>query len=75
MNEESYMIFIRACMVGFFLTSTNWIVGLMALLGVHILYLLRVEKEETLLTMEFGEEYRNYIRSSGRLVPKFSGLK
>jgi len=56
--------------IGIFLASSNWIVGLSAFLGIHIMYQVRVEKEETLLVMEFGEEYRDYIKSTGRLIPK-----
>jgi protein-S-isoprenylcysteine O-methyltransferase Ste14 len=73
-RHPMYSSFYLLCL-GFFLASSNWIVGLATFSGVHFLYLLRVEKEEVLLTMEFGEEYREYIKSSGRLVPKFNSMK
>lgn len=36
-----------------------------------ILYFLRVPKEEEMLIAEFGDEYRNYMNVTGRVIPKF----
>jgi protein-S-isoprenylcysteine O-methyltransferase Ste14 len=36
-----------------------------------LLYFLRVPKEEEMLIQEFGNEYREYMRKTGRVVPRF----
>ena len=36
-----------------------------------ILYFFRVPKEEEMLIAEFGDEYRNYMKVTGRVIPKF----
>jgi protein-S-isoprenylcysteine O-methyltransferase Ste14 len=37
--------------------------------GFGTLYALRVRREEELMVGAFGEEYRDYMRRTGRLVP------
>jgi protein-S-isoprenylcysteine O-methyltransferase Ste14 len=49
----------------------NWIAGLSGLVGFGTLYLLRVGPEEEMLVKTFGEEYRAYMRRTGRLTPWF----
>jgi protein-S-isoprenylcysteine O-methyltransferase Ste14 len=36
-----------------------------------LLYILRVPKEEEMLIAEFGDEYREYMKNTGRIIPKF----
>jgi protein-S-isoprenylcysteine O-methyltransferase Ste14 len=36
-----------------------------------LLYFLRVPKEEEMLIAEFGDEYREYMKNTGRIIPKF----
>lgn len=36
-----------------------------------LLYFLRVPKEEEMLIKEFGDEYREYMKNTGRVIPKF----
>ena len=38
-----------------------------------LLYFIRVPKEELMLKNEFGEQYDNYIRKTGRVFPKLIG--
>lgn len=48
--------------------------GLVLAFGViawGLLYFLRVPKEEEMLIAEFGDEYRNYMNETGRVIPKF----
>ena len=36
-----------------------------------LLYFLRVPEEEEMLIKEFGDEYREYMKNTGRVIPKF----
>lgn len=36
-----------------------------------LLYFLRVPSEEEMLIPEFGDEYREYMKNTGRVIPKF----
>lgn len=36
-----------------------------------LLYFLRVPKEEEMLITEFGDGYREYMKNTGRVIPKF----
>jgi protein-S-isoprenylcysteine O-methyltransferase Ste14 len=48
--------------------------GLVLVYGIAawgLLYFIRVPKEEDMLTVEFGDEYRDYMKNTGRIVPKF----
>ena len=53
---------------GFFLNS--WIVLSYGILAWGVLYFLRVKKEEEMMIEEFGEEYKEYMKKTGRLFPK-----
>ncbi len=54
---------------GLALTSANWIFVAIALL-VGSVFLIRVPREEQMMVDEFGEEYREYIKRTGRVFPK-----
>lgn len=54
-----------------FLISSNWIVGLFGVITWSTLYFIRVPKEEEMMEEEFGEEYREYKKETGRIFPKF----
>jgi protein-S-isoprenylcysteine O-methyltransferase Ste14 len=53
------------------LASSNWVVGL-CLSGVLILYAYRMPREESMMLEAFGEEYRGYMKTTGRLLPKLN---
>lgn len=48
----------------------NWIAGFsfIVVMGPH--YLLRVKKEEQMMIDQFGDKYREYMKSTGRILPK-----
>ena len=48
----------------------NWIAGLASLVIFLPLYLLRVRHEEQMMLEQFGEEYRLYMRRTGRVIPR-----
>ena len=48
--------------------------GLVLIYGIAawgLLYHIWVPKEEDMLIAEFGDEYRDYMKNTGRVVPKF----
>lgn len=53
------------------LVLTNYIVGFSMIVSILPFYLVRVRQEEKLLLMAFGAEYANYMKRTGRLIPKF----
>jgi protein-S-isoprenylcysteine O-methyltransferase Ste14 len=52
------------------LVLPNWIAGPAYLFGFGLLYVLRVNAEERMMLDRFGAEYEDYMRRSGRLIPK-----
>lgn len=48
----------------------NWLAGWSALATFAILYFVRVHREEQMMQEHFGEEYRQYMRQTGRLLPR-----
>ena len=48
----------------------NWIAGLASLIIFVPLYLLRVRREEQMMLEQFGEEYRLYMKRTGRIIPR-----
>ena len=41
------------------------------MLATLALFYRRLDREEALLIKEFGNEYKKYIKRTGRLLPKF----
>lgn len=56
--------------IGTSLLSANWLVTLAHMLSVISMYLVRVSDEEAMMIEQFGDEYREYMRRTGRLLPK-----
>lgn len=48
----------------------NWIAGLVNLLIFISFYLLRVQAEEQMMTDKFGDQYREYMKRTGGVLPK-----
>ena len=53
----------------------NWIAGPIFLAFSIPLYLIRIPREEKMLLEHFGEDYRNLIKRTGRLIPRLQKLK
>jgi protein-S-isoprenylcysteine O-methyltransferase Ste14 len=48
----------------------NWLAGWSALVTFAVLYSVRTPREEQMMSEFFGQEYRDYMRHTGRLVPR-----
>lgn len=49
----------------------NWLAGWAMILAFAAMYFIRTPREERLMGHEFGDEYREYARRTGRLIPRF----
>ncbi len=47
----------------------NWIAGLASMVVFVPLYFLRFPREECMMLDQFGEEYRQYMSQTGRIIP------
>ena len=48
----------------------NWVAGWSAMAAVALLCIVRVPREESMMCEFFGEEYRQYMRGTGSVVPR-----
>ena len=51
----------------------NWVAGPLDLLFFIPFYILRVHAEEKMMLDTFGDQYREYMKNSGEVIPKFNG--
>ncbi len=49
----------------------NWLAGWSALVTFGLMYFVRISREERMMCEVFGEEYRLYMRQTGRIFPRF----
>lgn len=56
--------------IGVLLLSANWIVALSYMMPTASLYLVCVSDEEEMMIGQFGDEYRQFMTRTGRLIPK-----
>jgi len=54
------------------LLLANWIAGPAALVAVALLVIVRVPNEERMMIAQFGNDYRDYVRRTGGIVPRLS---
>jgi len=55
--------------LGWLLLTANWFIGAPLMIGIVIVVLMRVENEEAVLIDLFGDDYRNYMKHTGRFLP------
>lgn len=53
-----------------FLLSANWVIGLLWIASTALEVAARVRYEEALLAAHFGDNYRDYMAHTGRLLPR-----
>jgi protein-S-isoprenylcysteine O-methyltransferase Ste14 len=54
-----------------FVISANWFLGAAAAV-VMLFLLVRTRREEALLIERFGDQYRAYMRTTGRFLPRIT---
>lgn len=54
------------------LITSNFYAGLSGILVWTVAYFIRVPKEEEMMLEHFGEEYRKYMKQTGRVLPKLT---
>jgi protein-S-isoprenylcysteine O-methyltransferase Ste14 len=54
------------------LVLQNWLAGWFAFVAFGIMYFLRTPREEQMMGEFFGQEYRDYMRETGRLLPRIN---
>jgi protein-S-isoprenylcysteine O-methyltransferase Ste14 len=52
-----------------FLLTGNWFLGIIWVVGIFLVIALRIKQEEKMLIEEFGDEYKEYIKTTGALFP------
>ncbi len=52
-----------------FLLLPNWFASASGLVGIGLLYALRIRQEERMMLNRFGADYRDYTRRTKRLIP------
>src|SRR5258708_7982948 len=50
----------------------NWLAGWYAFAAFALMYFVRTPREEQMMCESFGEEYREYMRQTGRLFPRLT---
>jgi protein-S-isoprenylcysteine O-methyltransferase Ste14 len=50
----------------------NWLAGWYGLVAFALMYFVRTPREEQMMCESFGQEYRNYMRQTGRLFPRMN---
>ena len=53
------------------LASASWLIGLPGLIGLTVIVVNRIDREEALMIEKFGDEYRAYMQRTGRFLPRF----
>lgn len=56
--------------IGLMLLTANWFVGGSYLLVLMIIMIIRTPFEENMMIEKFGEQYRAYMRQTGKFLPK-----
>jgi protein-S-isoprenylcysteine O-methyltransferase Ste14 len=55
--------------VSFSLITANWFYAIVLCASMAVLFIIRIPDEEKLMLMQFGSQYRDYMRRSKRLIP------
>ncbi|MFQ6085803.1 MAG: isoprenylcysteine carboxylmethyltransferase family protein [Candidatus Bathyarchaeia archaeon] len=64
MYSVSFTLFIALSIV-----SANWLLSLLTVITIISVYA-RIGKEEAMMVERFGDEYRDYMTRTGRLLPR-----
>jgi len=61
--------------ITWFIVSANWLVGIFWFTVLTGVLAARINKEEAVLLEQFGDQYREYLKHTGRFLPRFKQLK
>jgi protein-S-isoprenylcysteine O-methyltransferase Ste14 len=53
----------------------NWLAGWSGFVLFGVMYFLRTPREERMMEEVFGQEYRDYMRQTGRIFPRLHSLR
>jgi len=70
MRHPIYLAFLMM-QISVLLLTSNWFIGFCGLAIIVSVIAIRIPEEEKLLTEQFGDEYREYIKNTGALLPVF----
>jgi protein-S-isoprenylcysteine O-methyltransferase Ste14 len=60
--------------VALLLLSSNWYIGGVPLLAFTLIVAIRLKNEERAMAEKFGPAYQDYIRRTGRFLPRLKGI-
>ena len=69
MRHPIYLAFLLM-QIAVLLLTANWFVGFCGIAIIISVIAIRIPEEEKLLIEQFGDEYHNYIKQTGSLLPK-----
>lgn len=55
---------------GFLFLSANWLIGAIYIGTLSLMYVVRISAEEKMMIDRFGDSYRQYMKTTGRLLPR-----
>jgi len=55
---------------GFLFVSANWLIGVIYIGTLALMYMARISAEEKMLLDHFGDSYRHYMKTTGRILPR-----
>ncbi len=61
--------------IGTSLAASNWIVALLLVGSFTLLYAQRIPQEEKMMVEHFGDQYRDYRKTTGRLIPRLTSTR
>jgi len=64
MYSVIFMFLAALCLV-----SANWLFAVGSMVAIVVLYR-RIDREEAMMIEQFGDEYRSYMKRTGRFVPR-----
>ena len=70
MRHPIYLAFLLM-QISVMLLTSNWLIGLSGIAIIGAVILIRIPEEEKLLIEQFGDEYRQYMKNTGALLPIF----
>lgn len=69
MRHPIYLAFLLM-QIAVLLLTANWFIGICGIAIIISVIAIRIPEEEKLLIEQFGDEYQNYIKQTGSLLPK-----